>query len=102
MFYDAVLAKDEKDQIWAKNAREKDEKFGLYLNCLSRSKAAILLAEERLKKQETRGEAAKALIEGAGDILGPYLGETVSEPLSGRPNVLAEAEPRRSACTHYH
>jgi len=78
-YFDMILTKDGDDTgRGAKAAREKDEKFGMYLNSLSRAKSAIQLAEERLSKQETGETAVKDLVDGAGDALGPYLGETVS------------------------
>jgi cysteinyl-tRNA synthetase len=77
-YFDAVSAKNQGDSAWAKEAREKDEKFGMYLNSLSRSSTAIRSAQERFDKQEIGGDAANNLIEAAGDVLGPYIGQTVS------------------------
>ena len=76
--FDAVLTKVKTDEAWTSAAREKEEKFGMYITSLTRSSAAIRLAEERLKKGDTSGEAVKDLVDGAADVLGPYLGQTVS------------------------
>jgi hypothetical protein len=60
--------------------REKDEKFGMYLSSLARSAKAIDIAKGRLVRQDLAAEGVRELVEGAMDVLGPYLGETVSEP----------------------
>lgn len=75
--FDAILAKDTADPEWAKSAREKEEKFAMYLSSLSKSSAAIRTAEKRLASGETGVEGVKDLVDGAADVLGPYLGETV-------------------------
>jgi cysteinyl-tRNA synthetase len=56
--------------------REKDEKFGMYMGSLAKSCQAIKVARGRMGK-DGGGEAVKELVEGAADVLGPYLGETV-------------------------
>jgi cysteinyl-tRNA synthetase len=49
----------------------------MYLTSLSKSSAAIRTAAKRLNGSEAGQEGVKDLVEGAGDVLGPYLGETV-------------------------
>ena len=82
-YFDRVIAVVEGDPGRAKQARDKDEKFGLYLNSLSRAKAAIETAQNRLSAHDIGNEAVSQLVDGVGDILGPYLGEKVGL-LSGR------------------
>jgi len=76
--FDAILAKDQADPEWAKSAREKEEKFGMYLTSLTRASSAIRTAEERAGSGDAGVEGVKELVEGAADVLGPHLGETVS------------------------
>ena len=76
--FQAILAKDQSDPIFAKEAREKEEKFGMYLTMMTKSAAAIRLAERRLSEGSAAGDAVKDLVDGASGVLGPYLGETVS------------------------
>lgn len=61
------------DTEFAKAAKEKEEKFGMYLSSLSKASAAIQTAEKSLNSNGS----VKELVEGAADVLGPYLGETV-------------------------
>jgi hypothetical protein len=75
--FDAILAKDQADAEWAKSAREREEKFGMYLTSLSRASAAIRTAETQVGSQSS-SKAVKELVDGAADVLGPHLGETVS------------------------
>ena len=76
--FDAILAKDQADPEWAKSAREKEEKFGMYLTSLTRASSAIRTAEKRASSGDAGSEGVKELVEGAADVLGPHLGETVS------------------------
>lgn len=76
--FQAILAKDNSDSAWAKAAREKEEKFSMYLTSLSKSGDAIRQAEALLAKGQSSAEDVKSLVEGASDVLGPYLGEKVS------------------------
>lgn len=75
--FDAILAKDAADAEWARVAREKEEKFSMYLTSLSKASAAIRTAAQRVNGSEGGQEGVKELVEGAADVLGPYLGETV-------------------------
>lgn len=76
--FNAILEKDSSDSEWARTAREKEEKFGMYLASLSRAARAIEVAQGRLEAGNSGAEAVKELVEGASEVLGPYLGETVS------------------------
>lgn len=74
---DLLLQKDQSEAQWAKEAREREEKFGMYLASLSKARDAYNAAQQRVGKPEGEGQAVKDLVEGAADVLGPYLGEKV-------------------------
>ena len=76
--FDAILAKDSADAEWAKSAREREEKFGMYLTSLTRASAAIRAAQEQVGGSSSSSKAVKELVDGAADVLGPHLGDTVS------------------------
>lgn len=74
---DLLLQKDQSEAQWAKEAREREEKFGMYLTSLSKAREAYNSAQQKVGKPEGEGQAVKDLVEGAADVLGPYLGEKV-------------------------
>lgn len=74
---DLLLQKDQSEAQWAKEAREREEKFGMYLASLSKARDAYNSAQQKVGKPEGEGQAVKDLVEGATDVLGPYLGEKV-------------------------
>ncbi|KAK4689957.1 cysteinyl-tRNA synthetase, partial [Tremellales sp. Uapishka_1] len=84
--FEAIVAKDTADVEWAKTAREKEEKFAMHLASLTRSRDAILVAEQRLTKGASEVDDVKELVDGAAEILGPYLGEklahTIQDPIA--------------------
>ncbi len=92
--FDAILQKATSDAEFAKAAREKEEKFSMYLASLSKASDAIRTAEKRLTAQEGESAAVKELVDGAADVLGPYLGETVST-YSSAELILARAHNQR-------
>ena len=73
-----MIKRDTTDAEWAAEARAKEEKFGMYLTSLSKAQAAIQQAETRLASSTAGGDSVKDLVEGASDVLGPYLGAKVS------------------------
>lgn len=77
--FDRIVQKDK--DAWGKEMRDKHEKYGMFLSCLSVARGAIGLAQGRLANAEGTKEGAEELIEGAKEVLGPYLGETVSDQL---------------------
>ncbi|KIR96146.1 cysteine-tRNA ligase [Cryptococcus deuterogattii 2001/935-1] len=83
---DLLLQKDQFEAQWAKEAREKEEKFGMYLASLSKAREAHNAAQQKVGKPEGEGQAVKDLVEGAADVLGPYLGEklghTIADPIA--------------------
>lgn len=90
--FDRIVQK-EKDAAWAKEMREKHEKFAMYVASLTVARSAIGLAQGRLANAEGTKEGAQDLIEGAKEVLGPWLGETVS--LWHR-RLLMDSSPTRS------
>jgi cysteinyl-tRNA synthetase len=72
-----VRERDAKDAEWAKAAREKDEKWGLYLTSLTHAGEALEVAKRKVQEQGGAGDV-KELVDASADVLGPYLGETVS------------------------
>jgi cysteinyl-tRNA synthetase len=87
--FDAILQRATSDAEFTTAAKEKEEKFTMYLASLSKASEAIRLAEKRLTAQEGGAEAVKELVDGAADVLGPYLGETVSIVILSAPLILA-------------
>jgi cysteinyl-tRNA synthetase len=81
--FSAVLAKDSADAEFARSMRDKEEKWGMYLSSLAKSRDAILTAEKRLEGgQGQTAEAVQDLVEGASDVLGPWLGETLADTIA--------------------
>ncbi|KAK8869958.1 cysteine-tRNA ligase [Kwoniella newhampshirensis] len=80
--FETILTRDKSDATWAKSARDKDEKFGLYLTSLSKARDAYRIAEQRLETAEVGGDGVRDLVEGASDVLGPYLGDTLGDTIS--------------------
>ncbi|WVN89023.1 cysteine-tRNA ligase [Cryptococcus depauperatus CBS 7841] len=84
--FDLILARYQSDTKWANEAREKEEKFGMYLASLAKAKEAYNNAKGKLDRPGNDNKAVKDLVEGATDILGPYLGdklaETISDPIA--------------------
>lgn len=72
-----ILEKDRTDPAWARAAREKEEKWSMYLSSLKKAGEALDVARMRLDGQDPNANAVKELVEGTADILGPYLGDTV-------------------------
>jgi cysteinyl-tRNA synthetase len=64
--------------------RDKEEKWGMYLSSLSKSRDAILTADKRLEDGQGQigSEAVQDLVEGASDVLGPWLGETLADTIA--------------------
>lgn len=77
-----VRERDKGDKEFARIAREKDEKWSLYLTNLTRAGDALEGARRSLDGQDKGNGGVKDLVEGSADVLGPYLGETVSVLLS--------------------
>ena len=74
----AILQRDETDKAFAVAAREKEEKWTLYLASMQKALKGLEVAEQRLKAgKQGEGEVGD-LVAAASDVLGPYLGETVS------------------------
>jgi cysteinyl-tRNA synthetase len=82
--FTAVLAKDAADAEFARAMRDKEEKWGMYLSSLSKSRDAILTADKRLEDGQGQigSEAVQDLVEGASDVLGPWLGETLADTIA--------------------
>ncbi|KAL7422245.1 cysteinyl-tRNA synthetase [Cryptotrichosporon argae] len=82
--FDAVVARDASDAAWAAAAREKEEKWGMYIESLAKAKGAIRAAEAAVL--QGAGGGVKELVEGAADVLGPYhgdkLGDTIADPVA--------------------
>ncbi|WVR05035.1 cysteine-tRNA ligase [Kwoniella sp. DSM 27419] len=78
---EAALEKDKSDTEWARTAREKEEKFALYLASLIRARDAIKAAEEKLSSQSGGNEAVAELVQGTSDVLGPHYGETLGNTI---------------------
>jgi cysteinyl-tRNA synthetase len=76
-YFADILKRDQADAAFASAAREKEEKWGLYLTSLTKADQAIQIALKQLEGS-TGKEDVTALVDGAADILGPYLGDTVS------------------------
>lgn len=77
--FDTVAQRDQADATYAKAARDKEEKWSMYLASLSKASASIRIAEKELQAAGGGGaEGVKQLVEGVSDVLGPYLGETAS------------------------
>lgn len=73
-----VQERDRSDGDWATLAREKDEKWSLYLTSLTRAGEALEVAGRKMDGQGAGEGGVKELVDGSADVLGPYLGETVS------------------------
>ncbi|WVQ78146.1 cysteine-tRNA ligase [Cryptococcus sp. DSM 104549] len=80
--FEALLQKYASDEAWAKEAKEKEEKFEMYLESLKKARNAYQVAEARVGKEEGKGQAVKELVDGASDVLGPHLGETLGDTIS--------------------
>ncbi|WVF72463.1 cysteine-tRNA ligase [Kwoniella sp. CBS 6097] len=80
--FEAALQKDQSDAEWARAAREKEEKFSLYLVSLTKARDAIKVAEQRLSAQQGGEGAVEDLVKGTGDVLGPYYGETLGDTIA--------------------
>ena len=74
--FERVLQLDK--SAWADEMRAKHEKYSMYVASLTVARDAIALAQGRLNNGETSKEGAVELLEGAKEVLGPFLGETVS------------------------
>jgi cysteinyl-tRNA synthetase len=68
--FTAIAARDSSDTEFARGAREKEEKFPLYLTSLATARDAILGAEKK------SGLTVKQFVDQTAYVLGPYLGET--------------------------
>lgn len=73
-----IQERDRQDAEWARQAREKEEKWGMYLASMAKGVEALEVARRRQEGQDGEGSAVKELVDGSADVLGPYLGETVS------------------------
>jgi len=49
----------------------------MYLTSLGRAAKAIEVAERRVESGDSGNEGVRELVEGASEVLGPHLGETV-------------------------
>ncbi|ORX39710.1 cysteine-tRNA ligase [Kockovaella imperatae] len=70
------------DAEFSRAAKEKEEKWSMYLSNLSKSAQAIKLAEKRSSSGETGGDSVRDLVEGTSGVLGPYYGQTLAHTVS--------------------
>lgn len=75
-YFADILKRDQSDPEFARVAREKEEKWSLYLTSLGKADRAIQGALQALEGN-AGAEAVKELIDESADVLGPYLGDTV-------------------------
>ena len=101
-YFQDVVKRDTADAAFAAAAREKEEKWGLYLASMGKASKALDVARERVEAGDEGKEEVEELVDGAADVLGPYLGDTV------RPSSLSfypytdERLPSRSRSGHFH
>ncbi|WWC69630.1 cysteine-tRNA ligase [Kwoniella pini CBS 10737] len=75
-----IIEKDKSDPIFAEAARQKEEKYTLYLASLLRAHGAIKKAEALLNGSSQQDVVD--LVDGTSDVLGPYYGETLGHTIS--------------------
>ncbi|KAL1411223.1 cysteinyl-tRNA synthetase [Vanrija albida] len=74
-YFNAIAARDSSDAEFARAAREKEEKFGLYISSLTTARDAILAAEKSLSTP------TKQFVDETAYVLGPYLGDTLGDTI---------------------
>nr|XP_018264033.1 cysteine-tRNA ligase [Kwoniella dejecticola CBS 10117]OBR86191.1 cysteine-tRNA ligase [Kwoniella dejecticola CBS 10117] len=75
-----ILEQDKSDPIFAEAARQKEEKYTLYLASLLKARGAIKKAEGLLNGSGQTDVVE--LVDGTSDVLGPYYGETLGHTIS--------------------
>lgn len=76
-YFQDIRKRDTTDTAFAAAAREKEEKWGLYLASMGKASKALDVAGERVEAGNVGREGVEELVDGAADVLGPYLGDTV-------------------------
>lgn len=76
----AIAERYNSDTAFAAAAREKEEKFGLYISALTTALDAILAAEQQVSGGSKGG--VKELVDSTAYVLGPYLGTTIGDTIA--------------------
>lgn len=78
--FSAIAKRYESDEAFAQAAREKEEKFGMYITSLTKARDAIVSAEQRTANGPADGNV-KEFVDATADVLGPYLGDTLGDTI---------------------
>lgn len=78
--FTAIAKRYESDAAFAQAARDREEKFSMYIASLTKARDAIIAAEKGTANGPVDG-GVKEFVDATSDVLGPYLGDTLGDTI---------------------